>query len=64
MVVREAVVVVGGTGAAAVVGTGCELHPATATLATRRAVASGRLGRMMTPVAGAPRLERLVISLD
>jgi hypothetical protein len=52
------VVVAGGTGAA-VVGAGCALHPATPRLAIRRAVASGRLGRMMTPVAGAPRLERL-----
>jgi hypothetical protein len=61
VVVRGAVVVAGGAGAAVVVG---ELHPATARLAIRRAVASGRLGRMVTPGAGAPRLERLVISLD
>jgi hypothetical protein len=47
-------VVAGGAGAAAVVGAGCELHPATVRLAIRRAVASGRLGRMVTPVAGAP----------
>jgi hypothetical protein len=63
-VVREVVVVAGGTEAAAVVDAGCELHPATARLAIRRAVASERLGRMVTPGAGAPRLERLVISLD
>jgi NaMN:DMB phosphoribosyltransferase len=54
VVVRGTVVVVaGGTGAAAVVGAGCELHPATVRLATSRAVASGRLGRMVTPGAGA-----------
>jgi hypothetical protein len=63
VVVREAVVA-GGTGAAAVGAAGCALHPATVRLATRTAVASGRLGRMVTPGAGAPRLERLVISLD
>jgi hypothetical protein len=47
-------VVAGGAGAAAVVGAGCELHPATVRLAMRRAVASERLGRMVTPVARAP----------
>jgi hypothetical protein len=52
-VVRGTVVVAGGAVTAAVVGAGCVLHPATARLATKRAVASGRLGRMVTPVAGA-----------
>jgi hypothetical protein len=58
------VVVAGGAGAAVVVGAGCELQPATARLATSRAVANGRLGRMVTPGCWRPRLERLVISLN
>jgi hypothetical protein len=65
VLVRGTVVVAGGAGAVVVVVVVVgELHPATARLAIRRAMASGRVGRMVTPGAGAPRLERLLIRLD